>query len=167
MIRIEHLYLSPGHNYFGHHGRAADEHPIVEVPEVECVAGRGLRGDRFFDFKPDYKGQITFFAAEVHDDLCATLREPLFDSDLPLPSPAAYRRNVITRGVDLNSLIGVEFTVQNIRFLGTGECSPCYWMNTAFGPGAEAALKGRGGLRAKILSDGALRVSPPAPVSDA
>ncbi len=163
MIRVEHLFLSPGHNYFGHHGLPADGHPMLAVPEVECVAGRGLRGDRFFDYKPDYKGQITFFAGEVHDELCATLRDPLFDADLPPPPPSVYRRNVVTRGIDLNSLIGREFTVQGVTFLGAAECSPCYWMNSAFGPGAEAALKGRGGLRAKILTDGILRLDAPAP----
>ncbi len=151
MIRIEHLYLSPGHNYFGHHGKPADEHPMLAVPEVECVAGRGLRGDRFFDFKPDYKGQVTFFAGEIYDELCVAL-------DVCDREPSAFRRNVITRGVDLNALIGVEFEVQGVRFLGSAECSPCYWMDRAFAPGAEAALKGRGGLRAKILSDGVLRV---------
>jgi Uncharacterized protein conserved in bacteria len=155
MIRVEHLFLSPGHNFFGHHGKPPSEHPILSVPEVECVAGRGLRGDRFFDYKPDYKGQITFFAAEVHDELCATL---LPAPRASLPPPSVYRRNVITRGVDLDTLIGVEFEIQGVRFLGTAECSPCYWMDQAFAPGAEAALKGRGGLRAKILTDGLLRV---------
>jgi MOSC domain-containing protein YiiM len=81
------------------------------------------------------------------------------------PTPAVFRRNVITRGVDLNTLIDQTFTLQGIRFLGTAECSPCHWMNQAFGAGAEAALKGRGGLRAKILNDGRLCVdpAPPAP----
>lgn len=154
MIRIEHLYVSPGHNYFGHHGKPADKHPILAVPEIECIAGRGIYGDRFFDYKPDYKGQITFFAAELYDELCATF--------LPLagahPAPSAFRRNVITRDIDLNTLIGREFTIQGVTFLGTGECSPCYWMDQAFAPGTEAALKGRGGLRAKILTDGLLRL---------
>ena len=154
MIRIEHLYVSPGHNYFGHHGRVPGEHAMTSVAEVECVAGRGLRGDRFFDYKADYKGQITFFSGELYDELCAMF--------LPLsgahPAPSAFRRNVITRGVDLNTLIGREFEVQGVRFLGCAECSPCHWMNEAFAPGAEAALQGRGGLRAKILSDGTLRV---------
>lgn len=154
MMRIEHLYLSPGHNYFGHHGRAPSEHAMRAVAEAECVAGRGLRGDRFFDFKADYKGQITFFSGELYDELCGMF--------LPLsgahPAPSAFRRNVITRGVDLNTLIGREFEVQGVRFLGCAECSPCHWMNEAFAPGAEAAMQGRGGLRAKILSDGILRV---------
>lgn len=151
MIRVARLFVSPGHNYFGHSGRPAGEHPILAVPEVECVAGRGLRGDRFFDYKPDYKGQITFFAGEIYDELCVLLQT--WDRE-----PSAFRRNVITRGVDLNTLIGAEFEIQGVRFLGCAECSPCYWMDRAFAPGAEAALKGRGGLRAKILTDGVLRV---------
>lgn len=155
MIRIEHLYVSPGHNYFGHHGQPADAHPILAVDKVECVAGRGLRGDRFFDFKENYKGQITFFSAEIYDELRAAFG--VTDRD-----PSAFRRNVITRGVDLNTLIGQTFTLQGIRFEGVAECSPCYWMDQAFAPGTEAALKGRGGLRARILDDGWLHRDPPA-----
>jgi len=49
--------------------------------------------------------------------------------------------------------------VQGVQFLGTEESAPCYWMNQAFGEGAEAELAGNGGLRAKILSDGVIRVS--------
>lgn len=154
MFRVEHLYLSPGHNYFGHHGKSAGEHAILAVPEVECVAGRGLRGDRFFDYKPDYKGQVTFFSGEIYDELCAMFLE--LGSDLP--EPFVFRRNVITRGVDLNTLIGKTFTLQGVSFEGCAECTPCHWMNQAFAPGAEAALKGRGGLRAKILTSGILRI---------
>jgi MOSC domain-containing protein YiiM len=149
---VLHLYVSPGHNYFGHHGQAAGTHPILEQREVRCVAGRGIEGDRFFDFKEDYKGQITLFAWEVYQDLCARFNR----WDKP---PAVFRRNVITRGLDLNSLIGQEFELQGVRFLGVESCKPCYWMDQAFCPGAEAALQGRGGLRAKILTDGVLRVT--------
>jgi MOSC domain-containing protein YiiM len=149
-VQLLHLYTSPGHNYFGHHGKPAGTHPIREVESVECVAGRGLVGDRFFDFKDDYKGQVTFFSHEVFEELCATLG--LFDR-----TPDALRRNIITRGIDLNDLIGEEFEVQGIRFLGTTECKPCYWMDQAIGPGAEDFLKGRGGLRAKILTSGVLQ----------
>jgi len=123
---------------------------MIEVPHVECVAGRGIWGDRYFDFKEGYKGQITFFSGEVFDELCAAL-------DISNQAPSAARRNVITRGVDLNELIGTEFEVQGVRFFATEECRPCYWMDGAFAPGAQEFLKGRGGLRAKILSDGKLR----------
>jgi len=150
--RIEHLYVSAGHNFFGHHERPPGTHAMEERAEVVCVAGRGIEGDRFFDYKEDYKGQITFFAGEVFDDLCAEL-------NLMGKTPAALRRNVITRGDDLTEWYACEFEIQGVRFLGMGECKPCYWMDRALGPGAEAALKGRGGLRAKILSSGSLVVN--------
>jgi len=148
-VEICYLYISPGHNFVGHHGREPDAYPMIEVPMIECVAGRGIRGDRYFDFKDDYKGQITFFSLDVFDQLCQVL-------GLRHISPAAARRNISMRGADLNELIGQDFEVQGVRFHGTQECRPCYWMNRAIAPGAEEFLKGRGGLRAKILSDGTL-----------
>jgi MOSC domain-containing protein YiiM len=123
---------------------------MIEVPVIECVTGRGIRGDRYFDFKDDYKGQITFFSLDVFEELCGAL-------NLQNCSPAAARRNVITRCVDLNDLIGKEFEIQGVGFYGTQESAPCYWMDGAFASGAKEFLKGRGGLRAKILSDGELR----------
>ena len=151
MILVQHLFISPGHNYFGHHELPPGEHPTIEVEEVECVAGKGLFGDRFFDYKEDYKGQVTFFAQEVFADVCRQL-------GVSGKSPGVTRRNIITRGVDLNSLIGKKFEVQGVEFEGVAECSPCHWMNEVIAPGAEAALHARGGLRAKILTDGKLRV---------
>lgn len=152
MIQVSQLLISPGHNYFGHHGQPAGGHPMVELERVECVAGQGLRGDRFFDFKENYKGQITFFALEVFQRLQAELGLDQFQT------AANTRRNVITRGVDLPALIGREFEIQGVRFAGTEECRPCYWMNSAFrDERAESWLKGNGGLRARILSCGILR----------
>jgi MOSC domain-containing protein YiiM len=147
------LYISPGHNFFGRHEQAPGTHLLQSVPEVVCRAGRGLEGDRFFDYKPDYRGQITFFAAEVYEDLCRTL-------DIWDKSPGVLRRNAITSGSDLNRYIGRDFQLQGVWFRGVDECPPCYWMDLAFGPGAKAHLKGNGGLRAQILSDGKLSVSP-------
>lgn len=149
-VDLLHLYVSTGHNYFGHHGQPAGQNSVQEVVEASCVAGRGIAGDRFFDRAADHKGQITFFADEVYQSLC----KQFGTRDKP---PSVFRRNVITRGVDLNRLVGLEFEVQGVRFLGTEECRPCYWMESAFCCGAEAALQGRGGLRARILADGILR----------
>ena len=149
-VEICHLYISSGHNFFGHHGQEPDNYPAVEVPSIECVAGHGIRGDRFFDYKDDYKGQITFFSLDVFDELRSTL-------GLQECSPGLVRRNVIVRGIDLNGLIGQEFELQGVQFRGTAECKPCYWMNRAIAPGAEKFLKGRGGLRALILTDGILK----------
>jgi MOSC domain-containing protein YiiM len=148
-VEICHLYISPGHNFVGHHGREPHQYPAIEVPVIECVAGRGIRGDRFFDFKNDYQGQITFFSLEVFDDLCGAL-------GVRDCRPGSVRRNVFTRNVDLNELIGEDFEIQGVRFHGTQECAPCYWMDRAIAPGAKEFLKGRGGLRAKILSNGRL-----------
>ena len=150
-MKIAAIYVSPGHNFFGRHGQPAGNHPVQRLDAVECAAGRGLRGDRFFDHQPDHPGQVTFFAEETHHALCREFgRAP--------GSPAVYRRNIITHGADLAGFYGREFEVQGVRFAGVGECKPCYWMDRAVGPGAEAWLRGRGGLRAKILCDGRLRV---------
>jgi len=148
-LRIAHLFVSAGHNFFGHNGRPPGSYPMEERAEILCVANRGIEGDRFFDYKSDYKGQITFFEEEVF----LALREKL---GVGARSPSSFRRNVITREVDLSTLYGREFEVQGVRFLGMSECKPCYWMDEAFAPGAEAALQGRGGLRAKILTSGRL-----------
>ncbi len=150
MIRVEGLFISTGHNYFGHHDQPAGAHPMLARDQVRCVAGRGIQGDRFFDYKLDYKGQITFFAMEVLE----ALRREL---NLPAVQPQATRRNAFVRGMDLNSLIGVEFELQGVRFAGVEESRPCHWMNSALGPGAEEWLKGRAGLRCRILTDGMLR----------
>jgi MOSC domain-containing protein YiiM len=146
-VVIRQIFISPGHNYFGHHGREPDDYPLLEVQQVECVAGHGIRGDRFFDYRDNYKGQITFFAQEVFD----ALRAKFADVE---KGPGVLRRNVIVSGVDLNQLIGEDFELQGVHFRGTAHCKPCYWLDQAFAPGAEEALAGNGGLRAQILTSG-------------
>jgi len=150
-MRIRQIFVSEGHNYFGHHGQAPDDHPPIAVERIECVAGRGIRGDRFYDFSEDYKGQITFFSAEVFESLARTL-------NVPSKSAGVLRRNVIVSGVDLNALIGKEFELQGVRFRGTAHCKPCHWLNQAFAEGTEQFLKDNGGLRAQILTDGTIAV---------
>ena len=76
---------------------------------------------------------------------------------VPDRGPEVYRRNLLVTGADLNALIGQEFELQGQRFLGVAESKPCYWMDEAFAPGAEEALRGQGGLRAKVLTSGTLR----------
>ncbi|HEV7869219.1 MAG TPA: MOSC domain-containing protein [Chthoniobacteraceae bacterium] len=149
--QVLHLYISSGHNFFGHTGRPPSGNETVEVSSIRCVAGKGIEGDRFFSYKPNYKGQITFFAAEIYESLARQLR-------VNDKAPSVFRRNVITRGVDLNELIGAQFRIQDVLFEGTEECRPCYWMNEAFHPEAEQMLRGHGGLRARILTDGPISV---------
>tara|TARA_B100000614_G_scaffold212965_1_gene196584 strand:+ start:14976 stop:15458 length:483 start_codon:yes stop_codon:yes gene_type:complete len=150
---IHNIFISEDHNFYGHHEKVPGTNPMVEVDEVICEAGKGIVGDRFHNYKEDYKGQITFFSLEVYNDIS----EMFAMEDL---SPSAFRRNVIISGIDLNSLIDNEFKLQGINFLGTQEAAPCYWMNSAIAEGAEEAMKGKGGLRAKILTNGRLKKSP-------
>jgi MOSC domain-containing protein YiiM len=148
---IRQIFISAGHNYFGHHGHAPDEYPLVEVPRIDCIAGHGIRGDRFYDYRKNYKGQITFFSFEIFEQLSRNF-------NLTNKSPGVLRRNVIVSGIDLNELIGEEFAIQGVRLRGTGHCQPCYWMDQAFAPGTEKFLERNGGLRAEILADGAIAV---------
>ncbi len=152
--RVEMICVSAGHRYFWRHGKEPLDFPAVEVPAAECVAGRGIRGDRFFDLPPDGKGQITFFSMEVYEEMCGALGV----ADRP---PSVLRRNVFLRGVDLRPLIGAPFRLQGVVFDGVADCQPCFWMDHAFAPGAEAFLQGRGGLRARIAAGGVLRKSAP------
>ena len=151
LIKLHSIYLSKGHNFKGHHGHAASENPSDSVKEVTCVAGKGLEGDRFFGHKDDFKGQVTFFAIEVFRALSHHLN--IHDK-----APHVLRRNIITEGVDLNTLINKRFMIQGVEFEGTEECAPCHWMDQVFAEGTTLYLKGQGGLRARILADGVLRV---------
>ncbi|MCC6155559.1 MAG: molybdenum cofactor biosysynthesis protein [Candidatus Hydrogenedentes bacterium] len=148
-VAIHHIYISPGHNFRGHHGREPGTNATIEVDNVCCVAGKGLEGDRYFEYEDNYKGQITFFDWQVYRAVCDAVG--VHDKD-----PSVLRRNVITAGIDLNELVGERFEIQGIRFEGVEECRPCYWMDRALGQGAYSAMEGRGGLRARILSSGHL-----------
>ena len=148
-VTLRHIFISPGHNFFGRHGKDALLNPIEEREKIECVAGCGVKEDRFFNYKPDYKGQITFFDWAVYEKV----RDEIAKGNL---HPQAFRRNVIVEGLDLNDLIDKRFALEGIELSGSGECRPCYWMDQACAPGTHEFLKGRGGLRARILKSGEL-----------
>lgn len=152
-VVVRHLFISPGHNFFGRHGQPAGEHAAISVNEVTCRANWGLEGDRFYGYRPDYKGQITFFSWDIYE---AAKRQFGVDG----LQPQAFRRNVLLSGADLPALIGQRFTLGGVTFQGTEESRPCYWMNGVVAPGAEQWLRGHGGLRAKILTDGHLTLGP-------
>ncbi|MFT5125907.1 MAG: MOSC domain-containing protein YiiM [Kiritimatiellia bacterium] len=147
------LFISPGHDFKGRHEKGRLDHGILSVDTVECVAGRGLVGDRYFPHEANHKGQITFFNEAIYRDIQVKFNQP----EVPA---TVFRRNVIIRGVDLNAWIGQRFTIQGVEFEGSEECAPCYWMDEAVAPGVYEALKGNGGLRARILSSGTLSVGP-------
>lgn len=145
------LYSSPGHVYVGHFGRAPGTAPMEAAARLRLVAGRGIMGDRYFNRPAGQKGQVTFFSEEVWRRLGAELGGAG-------QGPEVFRRNVLTRGLDLLALVGAEFEIQGVRFRGTEHCRPCCWMDHAFAPGAFAALSAwqAGGLRAEVLTDGVL-----------
>ena len=147
------IWISEGNDFRGRHELGRLNHGIRGVQEVECVAGMGLRGDRYFGYKPDFKGQVTFFDADAVQAVRDRFSQPELSSSL-------FRRNLIVRGVDLAEWVGKRFRFQGVEFEASEECKPCYWMDEAVAPGAEEFLKTnfRGGLRARILSDGVLRI---------
>ena len=151
--QLQKIYISGGHDYWGRQGEGRLQNGITEVAEVECVAGKGLRGDRYFGYKPDYKGQVTFFEAAVVEEVRRNFKLP------KLPA-SVFRRNLIVEGVDLREWKGKRFMFQGVEFEGSQECWPCQWMDRAIADGAQEFLKGkfRGGLRAKVVTSGMLRV---------
>jgi MOSC domain-containing protein YiiM len=152
-VTIHHIFISPGHNFFGHYGTAPGEHGTTDMPVVRACAGLGLEGDRFYGYRPDYKGQVTFFEWGVYEAIKAEFMVPELRAD-------AFRRNILIEGAHLNDLIGARFSIGDMEFEGMSECTPCAWMDSVVAPGAEKWLRSRGGLRAKILTDGELRRGP-------
>ncbi|HXF64415.1 MAG TPA: MOSC domain-containing protein [Caldilineaceae bacterium] len=156
-VDIKHIFISAGHNYFGKPKDGPGAHPTLDVAEVEARAGRGLVGDRYYGAPAHYEAQVTFFAWEVFAALQAEFNRP----DL---SPILTRRNIVLAGANLNQLIDQEFTLDfgehGVRLVGVHPCSPCAWMDAMLGEGAHTFLRGRGGLRARVLSSGVIRRGP-------
>ncbi len=148
-INVRKIFISPEHGYVGQDPEKVKLQKMDSVSSVECVAGSGPRGDRYFAHKNNYIGQATFFSSEVLEGVI----EHTGAYSCP---PWAMRRNTMVSGIDLNERIGCEFEIDGVWFYGTEECAPCRWMDRSIGPGAREFLKGRGGLRARILTSGTL-----------
>lgn len=148
-VTVKALYISQGHDFKGHHGKPRGTNPVESASSIDCEAGLGIVGDRYYGHRENYKGQITFFDWAVV--LAARSK-----FTLPGLDPSVFRRNVLVEGLDLNSLVGETFSIQGVLFEGTEECAPCYWMDQAVAPGTEAFLLHQGGLRARILQSGRL-----------
>ena len=132
------------------------EAPMQLVQHARALAGRGLEGDRYANgsgtfsprgaHRPGY--ELTLIAAEVVEDL--TTRDAALDF-------ASTRRNVLTRGIDVNALVGRDFTIGDVRCRGLRLAEPCAHLERLHGPGLLRPLIHRGGLRAAIVSDGDIR----------
>ena len=133
----------------------AAEAPMVVVDEAVARAGRGLEGDRYFE------GEGTFSNAYARGhDLTLIEAEALEGLKLPSGRLAAEeaRRNVVTRGIDLNALVGKRFVIGEIECVGQRLCEPCAHLERLTEPGTLRGLVHCGGLRADVLTDGTLRV---------
>jgi hypothetical protein len=137
--RVEQIVLSP----------AAEELPVA-VQAARAIAGRGLEGDRYA------RGEGTFSSGGA-DGRALTLVEAEVLEQIGLPGPDA-RRNVVTRGIALNPLVGRRFTIGEVECMGRRLCEPCAHLQRLTRPGVLAELVHRGGLRADILSDGEIAV---------
>lgn len=133
--------------------------PLSEVREVEAVAGKGLVGDRkhWDALAPGKRGEpgrnITLIEAEALEGLAA-------EHGIEL-GPGESRRQIVTRGMRLNPLVGKRFLVGDIECLGVELCEPCAHLQSLTPPGTMRGLVHRGGLRADILSGGTIRAGDP------
>ncbi|HZO59423.1 MAG TPA: MOSC domain-containing protein [Solirubrobacterales bacterium] len=123
---------------------------------VNAVAGQGLEGDRYFDEggtfsdNPRSNGRdITLVEAEAVEGLAR-------DTGIEL-EPAEARRNILTRGVALNDLVGRRFAVGEVECVGRRLCDPCSHLQKLTQPGVLKGLANRGGLRADIVRGGVIR----------
>lgn len=138
---------------------AAEELPHA-VASAVAVPGRGLEGDRYFlgtgtFFQPGKTGQdITLVEAEALEALAR-------ETGIEL-GPDAARRNVVTRGIALNPLVGRRFRIGSVVCRGERLCEPCADLQRMTQPGVLRGLAHRGGLRADVLEGG--RIAPGDPV---
>jgi MOSC domain-containing protein YiiM len=126
------------------------------IPRVTAHAGRGLEGEYHRADAPDAGQSITLIAAEALEGLRA-------DTGIEL-SHEASRRNVLTRGVDLNTLVGRRFTVGAVECEGVELCQPCNRLAKLTQRGVLRGLVDRGGLRADIVAGGEIAVGDPVTV---
>lgn len=137
------------------HIAATSGEPMASVDEVHAVPGKGLEGDRYFNqtgtfWKPDPDFELTLIEVEAFEGMQR-------ESGLDL-QPSEGRRNIVTRGVPLNHLVGQEFHVGKVRLRGIRLCEPCSHLAKMSRAGILGGLVHRGGLRAQILTDGVIRV---------
>ena len=123
--------------------------PMRAVDSAEAVAGKGLRGDRYASASG--KRGITLIQAE-HLPVIAAL------VGLDAVETAALRRNLVVSGIPLIALKGIRFRIGDVLCEGTVPCDPCSRMEAALGPGGYNAMRGHGGLCARVLQGGTLRV---------
>ncbi len=152
------LLASPRHRYDGRPADGPGPVPGPETPDAVAVrAHKGLVGDRYFGSRHRYAA-VTFLAEESLERLATRLGTAALD-------PLAARRNVVTRGLDVEDLLHTEFTLAGadgapLRFRCLTRANPCAWMNDVLASGAHQAMRGDAGIRTEPLDDGVLALGP-------
>jgi MOSC domain-containing protein YiiM len=141
MGSIEHIFVAP-----------EKASPTQEVASVEAIADCGLKGDRYSsaENRRDPGQQITLIEAEQIEKFVA-------ETGLSL-APHEPRRNLVTRGIDLNALVGQRFTIGECEFEGIEPCEPCAMWARNTHPEVVRIFAHRGGLNARIIKGGAISV---------
>jgi hypothetical protein len=128
--------------------------PMISHESVEVAPGIGILGDRYVTRSGHWSDprwrdqQLTLVGLELIDELGL--------------APDALRRNVVTQGIDLHDLIGLEFRIGDAVMRGKRICTPCRYIGRLNGrPGLVANLKGRGGIRVSVVRGGIMRVGDP------
>ena len=134
--------------------------PMRTVTDAECVAGRGIAGDRYFlgtgTFSPTAKKpsqEVTLVEIEEVERFNAHSGAGL--------RPDNLRRNLVTRGIGLNDLVGRQFAIGSVVFEGIRLCEPCSYLAGKTRPDVLQGLVHKAGLRAAIVEGGTIRVGDP------
>lgn len=129
--------------------------PMAAVKEARAVPGKGLEGDRYFSHVGTYSNSpglgrdVTLIEIEALEALKRDYGVEL--------APGDSRRNIITRGIPLNHLVGRDFKVGEVTLRGIRLCEPCSHLEKLSRKGVQRGLIHRGGLRTHILSAGTIR----------
>ncbi len=130
--------------------RPARRAPMTELAEAQLEPGIGLAGDHWRGSAEGAR-QVTLVAAEHLRAIAAFL-------GLDAIAPARLRRNLVTEGVNLLALKGRPFRLGAALLEYSGECHPCSRMEEEFGPGGYNAVRGHGGITARVLKAGSIRL---------
>lgn len=132
--------------------RPAKREPMQVLDRVDAIAGRGLSGDRTaMKSRPGNARQVTLIQAEHLDTVARLLRRGAVD-------PSLARRNIVIGGVNLLSLKGHRFRLGGALLEMSGECHPCSLMELQMGEGGYNAMRGHGGINARVIEGGPIAV---------
>ena len=133
--------------------RPARREPVTEVESTTARVGLGLAGDHRAEGRepdPSSSRQVTLIQAE-HLDAVAAM------TGVDAVEPAWTRRNLVIRGINLLALKDRRFAVGDAVLEGSGACQPCSRMEENIGPGGYNAMRGHGGITARVIREGAIR----------